>query len=236
MAYIGKNIVYLRKKNKWTQDDLASLLKVKRSLIGSYEEERASPKLDLIKQMIELFDISMEDLVSKNLSESNTESTSDYTSRRFLMKLNNHAKEHSIVFVPLKASAGYLNGYADPEFIDELNTFTLPMIAPGNYRAFEIHGDSMLPTPSGSVVIAEKEENFDNIKPTNAYVLLSKNEGIVYKRINKIKETKELALISDNPIYQPYKVKYTDVLEMWKAVYVLSKADELVNLAKGIKD
>jgi len=234
MSNIGKNIVYLRKKNKWTQDDLASILKVKRSLIGSYEEERASPKLDLIYKMIELFDISMEDLVSKNLAETTVKD--DYTSRRLLMKLNSNAKEHSIVFVPLKASAGYLNGYADPEFLDELNTFTLPMIAPGNYRAFEIVGDSMLPTPSGSVVIAEKEESFDNIKPTNAYILLSKNEGIVYKRINKVNESEELALISDNPIYQPYKVKYTDVLEMWKAVYVLSKADEMINLSKGIRD
>ena len=234
MSNIGKNIVYLRKKNKWTQDDLASILKVKRSLIGSYEEERASPKLDLIYKMIELFDISMEDLVSKNLAETTVKD--DYTSRRLLMKLNSTAKEHSIVFVPLKASAGYLNGYADPEFLDELNTFTLPMIAPGNYRAFEIVGDSMLPTPSGSVVIAEKEESFDNIKPTNAYILLSKNEGIVYKRINKVNESEELALISDNPVYQPYKVKYTDVLEMWKAVYVLSKADEMINISKGIRD
>ena len=230
MTHIGKNIVYLRKKNKWTQDDLALKLNVKRSLIGSYEEERASPKLDLINKIVALFDISMEDLVSTDLSKVKT--NDDYTSRRFLMKLHTNAKNQSIVFVPLKASAGYLNGYADPEFLDELNTFTLPMIAPGNYRAFEISGDSMLPTPSGSVVIAEKEENFDNIKPTNAYILLSKNEGIVYKRINKINETKELALISDNPVYQPYKVKYTDVLEMWKAVYVLSKAEELLDFSK----
>jgi len=231
MTHIGKNIVYLRKKNKWTQDDLASKLKVKRSLIGSYEEERASPKLDLINKMIALFDITMEDLVTTDLSQVKTKE--DYTSRRFLMKLHSNAKNHSIVFVPLKASAGYLNGYADPEFLDELNTFTLPMIAPGNYRAFEISGDSMLPTPSGSVVIAEKEENFENIKPTNAYILMSKNEGIVYKRINKIKETKELSLISDNPIYQPYKVKYTDVLEMWKAVYVLSKTEQILDLTNN---
>jgi Peptidase S24-like len=184
--------------------------------------------------MIELFDISMEDLVSKNLGETTTKD--DYTSRRLLMKLNSTAKDNSIVFVPMKAAAGYLNGYADPEFLDELNTFTLPMIAPGNYRAFEIVGDSMLPTPSGSVVIAEREESFDNIKPTNAYILLSKNEGIVYKRISKVNETKELSLISDNPVYHPYKVKYTDVLEMWKAVYVLNKADEMINLSKGIRD
>ena len=183
MTHIGKNIVYLRKKNKWTQDDLALKLNVKRSLIGSYEEERASPKLDLINKIVALFDISMEDLVSTDLSKVKT--NDDYTSRRFLMKLHTNAKNQSIVFVPLKASAGYLNGYADPEFLDELNTFTLPMIAPGNYRAFEISGDSMLPTPSGSVIVGEKVEDLEDGKNSNTYVVLSKNEGVVYKRIIK---------------------------------------------------
>ena len=231
MVYVAKNIVYCRKKRKLTQDNLASLLQTKRSLIGSYEEERAYPKLELLQKMADLFEYGLEEFVSTDLSDNDT--ATSYTAKRFQMKMKAVPKNHSIVFVPLKASAGYLNGYADPEFIDELNTFTLPMIAPGNYRAFEISGDSMLPTPSGSVVIAEKEENFDNLKPTNAYILLSKSEGIVYKRISKIKETKELALISDNPIYQPYKVKYTDVLEMWKAVYVLSKSEQLMDLSRA---
>ena len=73
---------------------------------------------------------------------------------------------NEIHLVPVKAAAGYLAGYADPEFIDELNTFTLPMLAPGNYRAFEIVGDSMLPTPSGSVIVGEKIDNVEEVKQT----------------------------------------------------------------------
>ena len=90
-----------------------------------------------------------------------------------------------IPFVPMKAAAGYLAGYADPEYIDELNTFTLPMLSGGNYRAFEIIGDSMLPTPSGSVIVGEKVENIDDVKNNNACIVVSRNEGIVYKRIQK---------------------------------------------------
>ena len=116
-------------------------------------------------------------------------------------------------------------GYADPDFVDELNTFTLPMLAPGQYRAFEIVGDSMLPTPSGSVIVGEKVERMDELKNNNSYVVLSRNEGIVYKRIAKDKEAKnKLTLISDNPIYEPYTVSEEDVLEIWKAVYILQKA------------
>jgi phage repressor protein C with HTH and peptisase S24 domain len=128
--------------------------------------------------------------------------------------------------VPVKAAAGYLAGYADPEFIDELNTFTLPMLAPGSYRAFEIVGDSMLPVPSGSVIVGEKVENFDDVKNNNTYIVVSRSEGIVYKRVMKNTRSKnKFTLISDNTAYQPYNINAEDVLEMWRATYILQKAN-----------
>jgi polyhydroxyalkanoate synthesis regulator phasin len=55
---------------------------------------------------------------------------------------------------------------------------------------------------------------------------LSKSEGIVYKRIMKNNRAKaKLTLISDNPQYEPYNVNAEDVLEVWKAVYILQKAN-----------
>ena len=32
-------------------------------------------------------------------------------------------------------------------------------------------------------------------------------------------------MVSDNPIYEPYNVSEEDVLEVWKAVYILQKAN-----------
>ncbi len=132
-----------------------------------------------------------------------------------------------IPFVPVKAAAGYLAGYADPEFVDELNTFTLPMLAGGNYRAFEIIGDSMLPTPSGSVIVGEKMDNLDEVKNNTACIVISRNEGIVYKRVQKNGRTKnKLTLVSDNPVFHPYTVNAEDILEMWQAQMVISKANQ----------
>ena len=131
-----------------------------------------------------------------------------------------------IQLVPVKAAAGYLAGYADPDFLDELNTFTLPMLAPGHYRAFEIIGDSMLPTPSGSVIVGERVEDMEDVKNSNTYVVLSKNEGVVYKRIMKNNRAKnKITLVSDNPQYEPYNVNADEVLEVWKAIYILQKAN-----------
>ena len=112
----------------------------------------------------------------------------------------------------------------DAVFIDELNTFTLPMLTGGNYRAFEIIGDSMLPTPSGSIIVGEKIDDTNDIKNSQAYIVVSRNEGIVYKRVEKNGRSKnKLTLVSDNPQYQPYQVNAEDVVELWQAQMVISK-------------
>ena len=131
-----------------------------------------------------------------------------------------------IPFVPVKAAAGYLAGYADPEFVDELNTFTLPMLASGNYRAFEIVGDSMMPTPSGSIIVGEKVDNVEDVKTNSTYIVVSRQEGIVYKRILKNNRAKnKWTLVSDNQAYQPYNVDVNDILEIWQAQMIITKAN-----------
>ncbi len=221
MSYAGKNFRYLRKLRGWTQEEFANKLNIKRSLIGAYEEERAEPRLEVLEAMCSIFKLSLDELLLKDLSEAKG---SDYLAQR--RKLKMAAQSVDITFVPVKAAAGYLAGYADPDFVDELNTFTLPMLAPGQYRAFEIIGDSMLPTPSGSVIVGEKIETLEDVKNSNSYIVLSKNEGVVYKRIMKNNRLKnKITLISDNPIYEPYNVSEEDVLEVWKAVYILQKAN-----------
>jgi transcriptional regulator with XRE-family HTH domain len=219
MSFAGQNLKYLRKQKSWTQDQLATELDIKRSLVGAYEEERAEPRLDVMQAISGMFDISLEDFLFRNLSEGNL----SYLQKRRMAKMEEEQK--SVVhLVPIKATAGYLAGYGDAGFIDELNTFTLPMLAPGNYRAFEILGDSMLPTPSGSIVVGEKISDVEELKSNNTYIVVSRAEGIVYKRVEKSgKGKKLLTLISDNPAYSPYQVEANEILEIWKAQLVISK-------------
>jgi hypothetical protein len=81
----------------------------------------------------------------------------------------------------------------------------------------------MLPLPSGSIVIGEYLENWNDIKPGDTYIFISKNDGIVYKRAgNRFKENKSIRLISDNPVYDPYALSAEDLLEVWKAKAYIS--------------
>lgn len=220
MSQAGQNLKYLRKLRGWTQEEFASKLGIKRSLIGAYEEERADPRLEVLETVGEIFKLSLDELLLKDLNNS----SSNYLAKRRQQKMMS-ADRNIIHFVPVKAAAGYLAGYADSEFIDELNTFTLPMLSSGNYRAFEIIGDSMMPTPSGSIIVGEKVEgNTDEIKNNQAYIVVSRHEGIVYKRIVKSNRAKnKLTLVSDNPQYQPYQVNAEDIVELWQAQMVISK-------------
>lgn len=220
MSTAGKNLKYLRKLRGWTQEEFATKIQIKRSLLGAYEEERAEPRIDVLEMVGEMFKLTLDELLLKDLADSK----GNYLAKRRAQKMA--AGTNEIQFVPVKAAAGYLAGYADPEFIDELNTFTLPMLAPGQYRAFEIVGDSMLPTPSGSIIVGEKVEDINDVKNSFTYIVISRNEGIVYKRMMKNNRTKnKYTLVSDNPTYQPYQVNGEDILEVWKATMIIGKAN-----------
>src|ERR1700712_859346 len=219
MSQAGQNLKYLRKLRGWTQEEFAVKLGIKRSLIGAYEEERADPRLEVLEIVGDIFKLSLDELLLKDLSNTGN----NFLAKRRQQKMMT-ADRNIIHFVPVKAAAGYLAGYADSEFIDELNTFTLPMLAGGNYRAFEIIGDSMMPTPSGSVIVGEKVESIEEAKTNVAHIVVSKSEGIVYKRIVKSNKSKnKITLVSDNPAYQPYQVNTEDILEMWQAQAVINK-------------
>ncbi len=220
MAVSNQNLKYLRKLRGWTQEEFANKLRIKRSLLGAYEEERAEPRIDVLEVVCDIFKLTLDEILRKDLSENK----SNYLAKRRAMKLAMGRPE--IPFVPVKAAAGYLAGYADPEFIDELNTFTLPMLTGGNYRAFEIIGDSMLPTPSGSVIVGEKVDNLEDVKNNAACIVVSRNEGVVYKRVQKNgRQKNKLTLVSDNPTFHPYTVNSEEILEMWQAQMVISRAN-----------
>jgi transcriptional regulator with XRE-family HTH domain len=219
MAVSNQNLKYLRKLRGWTQEEFANKLGIKRSLLGAYEEERAEPRIDVLEIVCDIFKLTLDDILRKDLSDNK----SNYIARRRAIKLASGRPD--IPFVPVKAAAGYLAGYADPEFVDELNTFTLPMLSGGNYRAFEIVGDSMLPTPSGSVIVGEKVDSLEEVKNNVACIVVSRNEGIVYKRIQKNgRQKNKLTLVSDNPNFHPYTVNAEEILEMWQAQIVISRA------------
>lgn len=224
MVKLNENIRVLRKRLSLTQDQFAQQLGIKRSLIGAYEEGRAEPKLELLQKMAEVFSISVDDLIGKEFTSESVIPDKRLTRGKDVVVVTVDAAERdNIEFVPLKAAAGYLNGYADVEYVKELPHFNLPILKQGTYRAFEISGDSMLPLLPGTIVIGELVDDLRNIKSGKTYVLITQREGIVYKRVfNYLEENGTLFLVSDNRQYAPYQLSGTDVMEVWMAKAYIS--------------
>ncbi|TSD66786.1 LexA family transcriptional regulator [Inquilinus sp. KBS0705] len=224
MSNISKNIKFLRKKKGLTQQQFADQVGIKRSLVGAYEEERAEPKYELLKELALFFDISLDDFINETIDEKWAPKPKGNPANLRVLSISVDKDDNeNIELVPLKASAGYLNGYADPEYVAQMPKLYLPMFKQGTYRAFEIKGDSMLPLVSGTIIVGEYQENWADVKAGETYVIISKSEGIVYKRAgNKFKDNKKLKLVSDNPVYEPYEIMAEDVLEVWKAKAYIS--------------
>ena len=236
---LGNNIRHLRKTRGLTQDQLADKIGVNRAMIGSYEEGRAVPKLSALRILSHYFSISIDDLVNMDLNtvKGNTENSPsvDLTGKglRVLTTLVDRDNRELITLVPVKASAGYTKGYADPDFIDTLPRFNLPLpelAYERTYRAFQTEGNSMEPVPSGSYIICEYLQNWNDIKDGKTYILVTREEGIVYKRLFS-NDNDTLMLKSDNPEYTPYTIPVNSVSEVWKALgyicFTLPGPDEM---------
>ncbi|MCG8388471.1 MAG: LexA family transcriptional regulator [Cytophagales bacterium] len=227
MSLISENIKFLRKKMGLTQGQFAESIGIKRSLVGAYEEARADPRISNLIKMATLFGTSVDILISKDVMKlSGAELvTSEFKRGKEVLAITvDQEGRENVELVPQKAAAGYLNGYSDPEYIQELPKFKLPIL-PTNatYRAFEISGDSMLPILPGTIIIGEFVEDVRDIKNGKTYVLVTKSEGIVYKRVfNYISENGKLFLVSDNRQYAPYQVDVEDVLEVWSSKAYIS--------------
>lgn len=225
---LAKNIKQLRYIKNLSQDQLAADLGITRGRLGAYEEGRNEPPIELLIRLSEYFHIAIDALIKGDLEKTDPEALIKIGKNRLLFPvIIDKENNEQIEVVTMKASAGYLNGYADPEYMEKLPLMKLPFVVTGKHRAFPIKGDSMPPLTSGSYVVGKYVESFTQLEDGNTYVLVTKDEGIVYKRVyNYIRKNGTLELVSDNKSYQPYKVKAADVLEAWAFVCNLNLSDK----------
>src|SRR6187431_1249339 len=123
---INEAIRQLRKKLGFTQDQFAQKLGIKRSLVGAYEEGRAEPRLDLLQAMAALIDSSVDKIIGEDLTATIVGGAlpKDFPRvKEVLVVTVDGQNKDNIELVPHKAAAGYMNGYADPEFVKELPHF-----------------------------------------------------------------------------------------------------------------
>jgi len=224
MEKVNKNIRFLREKAGLTQKELAAKLKVNTPVIGSYEEGRSIPPVLVSIKIAQLFNVSLDTLLAKEIKDSHKNRI--VRGKEILAITLDSTGEENVELVTQKASAGYINGYCDPEYIKDLPKISIPFLSKSNtYRAFEVTGQSMLPVKSGDIIIGKYIDNLEKVKSGKTYIILSKSNGIVYKRVLEL-FSYNLLLISDNLVYDPFLVPLNDVLEIWAFVSRVTQEEE----------
>ena len=232
--YFNSNIKFLRKHRGRTQDDVAFALDMKRSTLSGYENGVAEPSIDTLVAFSKYFNIAIDTLVKVDLSTFSEGQLSQLergfdvhlkgSNLRVLATTVTPDNNENIELVTEKAKAGYATGFADPEYIKVLPTFSMPFLSrERKYRTFQISGDSMLPIPDGSYVTGEYVLDWTYIRTGPPYIILTQDDGIVFKIAeNKIEEDGKLTLSSLNPLYHPFDLPAADIKEVWKFVHYIS--------------
>jgi transcriptional regulator with XRE-family HTH domain len=229
------NMKLLRKRRGLTQEEVADALKMKRPTLSGYENGVAQPGVQQMIAISDFFGVSIDTLIRVNFKKlrqsqlRQLENGYDVYVRgsklRILTTTVDSSDRENIELVPEKATAGYSRGFADPEFVSELPVFQLPFLSPERkYRTFQVRGDSMLPIPPGAWITGEFMQDWSQIKDGTACIVLTLDEGIVFKIVeNRIKSEGKIRLSSLNTTYEPYDISINEVREIWKFVHFISE-------------
>ena len=116
---LSQNLKYLRKKNNISQQALADKIGMSRSSIGDYERGRTEPDIDTLIKIVDYFDVSVDDLLRKDLKKEDYEILSNKDLRVLAITIDSYDREN-IELVDTKAEAGYIESFNDPEYIRDL--------------------------------------------------------------------------------------------------------------------
>ena len=211
----AQNLQYLRRKTGLSQQELADKLEIPRTTWSGYELGKVEPNINMLQKISVFFDQPIDKLLNQRVDYDALEIAKDDKLRVLAISVD-HQQRENIELVNSKAAAGYLHSFQDPEYIRDLPKMYIPGLPTGTYRAFEIKGDSMLPMPSGSLVVSKYVESLKELKDDKTYIIVTQDAGIVYKRIRNHTDQKCLTAISDNESYPPYTIDYSDIQEIWR--------------------
>ena len=230
MSTLSNNLRFLRNRKEISQQKIAEHLVITRVRYAKYEDGTSEPPLEILLRLSKFFGISIDLLVTVDLKKYPLEEMLNLPDNRVIIpvKVDTYGN-NQIEIIPQKASMGYLNGYGDPEYIENLQTISLPFLKNGKFRAFPADGDSMPPYKGGTYIVGKYVEDLSELKTDKTYIFITVNDGITYKRF-QFHEATGICVKADNRFYEPYKIPLDEIKEIWEFACSIStqeyEADE----------
>lgn len=194
---ISNRIKTLRKKHKYTQEELANLLHVKRTTVASWEQGQNSPRMDKVQRMSLLFNVPMSQIIGEDgAPDIDVQTVPDTTN--VIYPKGDLLKRVAIPIVgeiacgdPIMAEEN-IDGYTEQIFTNNVPS--------GPLFALRCKGDSMEPTiPDGALAIIHEQPEVEDGEI--AAVLVDDDCEATLKRIKH--QGKLVMLVPDNKQYDP---------------------------------
>ncbi|MGQ7944862.1 XRE family transcriptional regulator [Flavobacterium sp. WC2509] len=233
MLYISDNLKWLRSKRNLSQQEVAGGMTLPLDRYKKYEYGKNTPPAETLVIISRYYHISIDLLLTVDLRKISIENLMQLDDNRIVLPITVDQDGNNLIeIIPHKAQAGYLSGYADAEYIENLQQIALPFLGLGKMRAFPINGDSMPPHTNQSFVVGKYVDNLGEIKQNKTYIFITSSEGITYKRLGN-KNDNSLTVVADNIIYSPYEIKLSDILEIWEYVCHIGRDDTKTLLSES---
>ena len=190
----------LRKRDGWTQAEVAAKLGVDRSTYAKYENGQSEPNFEMLQKLADLF----------------------RSSADFLIGGTDHPSFKSGSWVPVLGDVAAGIPIEAVENIVDYEEIDTAMASTGKYYGLRIKGSSMEPRiREGDVVIVRQQEDADT---GDTAVVLVNGESATVKRIKKEPDG-GLWLLPNNPAYDPQHYSPAEVAD--KPVRIIGKVVEL---------
>ena len=204
---------------------LALSLDFKAQNLGEIRKGKRDVPIELLRKAIEYYRISPVFIFSGG----GPKFTTTKTSQAFdvLTIVTDHKDQERIVHVPAQAQAGYVSGYRDPSFIEEMPSFSLPDMRyrSGSYRSFDVSGQSMEPgiKPHDRLIgrYVEPEYWKNGIRDNHVYILVTTTDVVVKRVMNELKTNQRIHAISDNEFFGSFYIEAEDIKEIWMVESVI---------------
>jgi len=221
MSLIGINIKKIRSVKGLNQTEFANLFGLTRANIGSYEEQRAEPKLDVIIKIAKYFKLSIDKLVTKELTVN--EISNFNTLEKVLEK--KHTNFISIPYVSKTDLIKYCKEKGKKSYLRQLKQISAPFISLG-FIAFYNEGNELYFNNKGFLhgdILFTQEQN----KEDGLFLGLAINTKEIAKGLIKIKD-KMITITPLNPNYPTKEMELSKSTELRKIVgrYTTNVLDE----------
>jgi len=225
---LEKNIKKIRTVKKLSQAQFAQLFNLARPSVGAYEEGRAEPKVDTIIQIANKYRLSIDLLLTKELTINELFRFDIFNKNLDLESLplpKEIKRSPGIPLVRINQQLEFLVKRENKDFLNQLDTIEIPGLNPLSSLAFEMNGHEMEYHHNGihhgDYLVSSKIAKIQKSKLSAGKIYIAITpQSILVRRLKNSQNP--LIFQADDPHYEDKSIDIKNLDEMWEVIGVYS--------------